>query len=190
MASGTARAVFLDRDGTLIEDVGYLRRLEDLRWLPGAKEAVRIFARAGFRIVVVTNQSGIARGLVEEGFVKELHRLLARELEAQGARVDGWYYCPHHPEHACSCRKPEPGLLRRAALELGLDLRASYMIGDKASDMEAGLRAGATPLLVLTGEGKETLRGLEAEGVRVRAYPDLLEAARAICYGRGADESR
>src|SRR3954466_11640293 len=116
------RAVFLDRDGTLIEEAGYLERLERLVFFPFSIDAVRVLNHAGFAVVVITNQAGIARGIVREAFVEEAHRHIADRLAAGGARVDGFYYCPHHPDGVveqyrteCECRKPAPGLLRRAA---------------------------------------------------------------------------
>lgn len=156
------RAVILDRDGTLIHEAGYLDRLERLQFFPYTIDAVRLLNRAGFAVVVATNQSGVARGLLEESFVARAHAEIAARLAAGGARVDGWYYCPHHPEgaraeyrQACECRKPEPGLLRRAAEELDLDLARSFAIGDRSHDVRAALAVGATPILVRTGYGRE-----------------------------------
>jgi D-glycero-D-manno-heptose 1,7-bisphosphate phosphatase len=152
------RAVFLDRDGTVNEEVGYLSDLGKLRLLPGAARAIRGLNEAGLPVVLVTNQSGVARGYFPESFVQDTHELLKRMLAAEGAKLDGIYYCPHHPKAGssplttvCDCRKPATGLLDRAARDLGIDLRRSFMVGDKWSDVELGHRAGMRSILVLTG---------------------------------------
>lgn len=155
-------AVFLDRDGTVNEEVGYLSDLSRLRLLPGTAAAIRMLNEAGLAVVLVTNQSGVARGYFPESFVHDTHELLTRMLADDGARLDGIYYCPHHPtageppyRQECGCRKPETGLLDRAARELGLDLHASFMVGDKWSDVELGQRAGCRSILVRTGFGHD-----------------------------------
>jgi D-glycero-D-manno-heptose 1,7-bisphosphate phosphatase len=152
------RAVFFDRDGTVIEEVGYLNDLKQLRLIPGAAVAIRRLNEAEFKVVVVTNQSGVARGYFTEAFVRETHGLLEKMLGIEGARLDGVYYCPHHPKAgsspytaACDCRKPGTGMLEQAARELGIDIRASFVVGDKWSDVELGQRAGAHAVLVRTG---------------------------------------
>ena len=154
------RAVFLDRDGTLIEESGYLDRLERLVFFPFSVDAVRVLNRAGFAVVVITNQAGIARGIVRESFVEEAHRHIAGRLEAGGARIDGFYFCPHYPggvveqfSRTCDCRKPQPGLLLRAAADLNLDLEHSFVVGDRWHDLAAGQAVGATGVLVRTGLG-------------------------------------
>ena len=153
--------VFLDRDGTLLEEAGYLDRLERLVFFPYAIDAVRLLNRAGFPVVVVTNQAGIARGIFKESFVAAAHRHISDRLAAAGARVDAFYYCPHHPEavveefrQACDCRKPQPGMLTRAAADLDLALDRSFVVGDRWHDLEAGQRVGARTLLVRTGYGR------------------------------------
>ena len=154
-------AVFLDRDGTINEQMGYVNHLSRFQLLPGVARAIRGLNEAGLPVVVVTNQSGLARGYFPESLLEavhaELHRLLARE----GAHLDGLYICPHHPEAReerfrldCNCRKPRTGLLERAAAELGLDLGRSYMVGDRWSDLRCGAAVGATTVLVLTGYGR------------------------------------
>jgi D-glycero-D-manno-heptose 1,7-bisphosphate phosphatase len=155
------RAVFLDRDGTLIEEAGYLDRLDRMVFFPYSVDAVRLLNRAGFAVVIVTNQAGIARGLFKEPFVDEAHRHISARLAAGGARIDGFYYCPHHPEAvveayraSCDCRKPQPGLFTRAASELGLALDGSFVVGDRWHDLEAGQRVGARGVLVRTGYGR------------------------------------
>jgi D-glycero-D-manno-heptose 1,7-bisphosphate phosphatase len=154
-------AVFLDRDGTLVEEAGYLDRLERLVFFPYSVDAVRLLNRAGLAVVIVTNQAGIARGIFKEDFVAEAHRHISGRLEAGGAHIDAFYYCPHHPEavideyrKSCDCRKPQPGLFTRAALEHDLALERSFVVGDRWYDLEAGQRVGARGILVRTGYGK------------------------------------
>jgi len=156
------RAVFLDRDGTINVEKDYLVRSEDFEFLPGAPEAIRRLRDAGFLIIVVTNQSGVARGFFSEEEVAVLHRHLQEELAHHHTRVDAFYHCPHHPTHgvgvyrvACDCRKGEPGMLLAAAADHGLELAHCYMVGDKPSDIEAGERAGCTSILVKTGYGSQ-----------------------------------
>lgn len=149
------RAVFLDRDGTLIEETGYLSTVEDLRLLPGAAAALRRLKEAGFLLIVVTNQSAVARGWLSEEQVQQIHRELNDRLDEAGARIDAFYYCPHLPDgtvaryaFACDCRKPAPGMLQRAAAEWGIDTAASYMVGDSERDVEAGHRAGCCGIFI------------------------------------------
>jgi D-glycero-D-manno-heptose 1,7-bisphosphate phosphatase len=153
-------AVFIDRDGTLTEEVGYVNHPSRLRLLPRAAEAVRRLNTAGVAAVVVTNQAGIARGYFSEDVLRAVNDTLATQLARAGARLDGLYACVHHPSEGqapyrarCECRKPRAGLLRRAAVELGLDLARSTMVGDKASDLVPGHAVGAAAVLVLTGYG-------------------------------------
>jgi D-glycero-D-manno-heptose 1,7-bisphosphate phosphatase len=154
-------AVFIDRDGTLTEEVGYVNHPSRLRLLPRSAEAVRRLNAAGVAAVVVTNQAGIARGYFSEKLLDEVHDVLRAQLAAAGARLDGLYACVHHPSEGeppyrarCDCRKPQPGLLVRAAAELGLDLTRSTMVGDKASDLVPARTVGAGAVLVLTGYGR------------------------------------
>ena len=154
------RGVFLDRDGTLIEEVGYLDRIERVRFFPYSIDAVRLLNRAGFAVIVTTNQAGIARGFFDEAFVESTHHELSKVLGAGGASVDGFYFCPHHPDgvvaayrRTCDCRKPQPGLLRRAATDHRLDLERSFVVGDRAHDIAAGMAVGARGVLVRTGYG-------------------------------------
>ena len=160
------RAVFLDRDGTLIEEAGYPDRLERITLFPYTIDAVRLLNRAGLRVIVVSNQSGVARGFFDEAFVQETERHIAAVLRSGGAAVDGFYYCPHHPEgsvaayrQACDCRKPKPGLLERAARDHGLDLKQSIVVGDRAHDVETGRAVGARTVLVRTGYGRQQESG-------------------------------
>lgn len=150
---GNSPAVFLDRDGTAIWDVGYPRDPGEVAVVPGAAEALVELARRGFKVVVASNQSGIGRGLVSPEEAEAVHDRFVAVFEDLGVRIDGVYYCPHAPESGCACRKPSPELLLRAAEDLDLDLGRSIMVGDKASDVEAGRRAGCTTvLLALRGE--------------------------------------
>jgi D-glycero-D-manno-heptose 1,7-bisphosphate phosphatase len=181
---GSRAAVFLDRDGVLVEEVGYLSEVGQVRLIAGAAEAVAALNRAGMPVVVVTNQAGVARGYFSEERVAEVHRFLDGLLAARGARVDRYYYCPHHPEAEveryrlrCDCRKPRPGMLRRAAMELHLNLAQSHLVGDKASDLAAGGAAGCKSILVRTGYG--TLVDLSAADPRwnlIHVAADLAEA--------------
>jgi D-glycero-D-manno-heptose 1,7-bisphosphate phosphatase len=155
-----AAAVFLDRDGTLNEEVGYVSSLNRFRLLPGTAEAVAKINRAGLKAILITNQSGVGRGYFSEEFVRETHEYLQLLLSKEGARLDAVYVCTHHPDDRCSCRKPEPGLLMRAAGEHGVDLSRSFFIGDKLIDVETAHRAGARGVLVLTGYGTEDLKTL------------------------------
>ena len=149
------RAVFFDRDGTLIREVGYLHRQEQIEVLPGVPEAIRMAHRHGFRAVMVTNQSAVARGFLTENELVQIHEEIQRRLRETKAYLDGIYYCPHHPTEGielfrltCSCRKPNPGMVERASLELGLDPSRSYVVGDQISDMVLAAQVGAKGILI------------------------------------------
>ena len=187
----TRRAVFMDRDGTVSAEVGYVTSLDSFRLLPRSAAAIRRLNEAGMLAIVVTNQSGLARGLFDEALMNDVHALMRRQLEQAGARLDGLYVCAHHPSlgeppwrQDCDCRKPKPGLLTLAAREHGVDLASSYVIGDSARDLEAGRRAGAMPVLVLTGHGQDDLRDrIEPVGGDARpahVADDLLDAVEWI----------
>lgn len=137
-----SRFVFLDRDGTLVRDSGYPHRPEDYELLPGVVEALRRLGAAGFRLAIVTNQSGIHRGYFDEAAFHRFQRLLLDDLAAGGVRIEATYWCPHRPDEHCRCRKPEPALLERAARELDADLPASWVIGDSERDVDLAKRAG------------------------------------------------
>ncbi|OGS71060.1 MAG: hypothetical protein A2Y96_00895 [Firmicutes bacterium RBG_13_65_8] len=186
-------AVFLDRDGTLVENRGYLTDPGQLRLIPGAGEAIRLLNDAGVAAVVATNQSALARGLLDETRLAAIHeRLRALLLAVGGGVLDGVYYCPHHPEPGkagrpertllCACRKPLPGMMLRAAVELDLSLSVSTVVGDTISDVQAGISFGGRGLLVETGDGIEEvprLSGLPSEVKgRWAAVPDVLSAVR------------
>jgi D-glycero-D-manno-heptose 1,7-bisphosphate phosphatase len=184
MTGNVRPAVFLDRDGTMNQEAGYLSRLEDLILFPYTAEAIRRLKTRGYLVVVITNQGGIGRGLLTEEFVGLAHRHITEALAAAGASVDAFYYCPHHPlavidalRVACDCRKPQPGLLRRAAADLGIDLPRSFVVGDRWHDIEAGRAVGARGILVRSGYGaadeQNPKPGVTADAV----VQDLAEAA-------------
>ena len=190
------RAVFLDRDGTINEEVGYLKSLDMLKVIPGAGAAIRRLNAAGFKVVIITNQSGVARGYFPESLVHEAHALLTATLRKDGATIDGIYYCPHHPtagnsKHTiqCDCRKPATGLMDRAARDLDIDLKQSFMVGDKWSDIELGHRAGARSILVRSGFAPDDAgnkRPPHVEDPDFTAH-DLAEASDWIIEQKGQD---
>jgi D-glycero-D-manno-heptose 1,7-bisphosphate phosphatase len=146
--------VFLDRDGTVAEEVGYLNHLSRFRIFPFAATAIRRLNDAGLPVIVVTNQSGVALGFFPEELVERVHEQMVSELAARGARLDGIYYCPHRSEDDCLCRKPRPGLLERAAREHGVKLSGSYLVSDRYADLAMAHAAGCHSILVLTGYGR------------------------------------
>jgi len=179
------RAVFLDKDGTLIENVPYNIDVERIRFTAGAEQAVPRLAGAGFAIAIVSNQPGVARGMFDEAAVAEVGRALADKLAKLGVGLAGFYYCPHDPTGAveryrrtCGCRKPAPGLLERAARELDVDLTSSWLIGDILDDIEAGRRAGCRTILV--DVGSETEWRMSRERLPHHVVGDLEEAAELI----------
>jgi D-glycero-D-manno-heptose 1,7-bisphosphate phosphatase len=202
--AGLRPAVFLDRDGTISEEVGYLNHLDRLRLFPWTAPAVRKLNEAGMAVVVVTNQSGVGQGYFPEELVHRIHERIREELASQGARVDAFYYCPHHPNarlaayrKVCRCRKPETGMLEQAAADLGLDLGSAYVVGDSTRDMETGFKANARTVLVLTGYGKGNYEYHRREWVRPPDWvaENLLEAVERIvaqksepaCRGKPAE---
>jgi D-glycero-D-manno-heptose 1,7-bisphosphate phosphatase len=173
--------VFLDRDGTLIAEVGHLGDPDGVELLPGVPAALRRLRDAGYALVLVTNQAGVARGLFNEDAVRAVNARVGELLGEERILLDGWYFCPHHPGFTgtCDCRKPEPGMLRQAARELDLDLTASWIVGDHPSDAEAGRRAGARPIIVRTGH--RLLPGSDHDpGPDVAVVDDLAAAADLI----------
>jgi heptosyltransferase-2 len=184
----TEVAVFLDRDGTLNKDVGYVDRRERMAFYPRSIAAIQLLNQAGIKVLLVTNQAGVARGIMTEAAVQTLHRELVRLLKRKGAFLDGIYYCPHHPEagnspytQVCQCRKPAPGLIEKASQEHGIDLRRSYVVGDKWSDMELARRVGARGILVLTGDGNQEVHRCIRNGSKAEVVvPDLYEAVQWI----------
>jgi histidinol-phosphate phosphatase family protein len=151
MRTTARRALFLDRDGTLIVDQGYPSRPEQIRLLPGAAEALALLARQGFVLVVVSNQSGVGRGFLTREQAERVHERLVECLAAHGVQLDASYYCYHAPWEGCCCRKPSPEMLRRAAEQLDLDLTRSFLIGDKPRDVEAGRAAGCRTIFLAMG---------------------------------------
>ena len=147
-------AVFLDRDGTICEEMGYVNHTDRLQIFPYAANAIRHLNEAQIPVVVITNQSGIARGIFPESLVHQIHKKMIAELAAGGAWIDAIYFCPHKKEDACDCRKPKPGLIELAARVHGLDLPASWVVGDRYADVEMAHRAGARGILVMTGYGR------------------------------------
>jgi histidinol-phosphate phosphatase family protein len=176
-------AAFLDRDGTLLDDPGYLGDPAQVRLLPGAVQALQQLERLGLARVVVTNQSGIARGLLSAEQVHAVHREVERQLASSGATVDAWYFCPHAPEAHCDCRKPGTALHHEAARDLHLDLRSSWCIGDRMTDVLAADPLGARAILVLTGDG--TRHADEAREAGITVVADLGAATAEIARARG-----
>ena len=184
-------ALFLDRDGVVVEEKDYLSDPAQLALIPGAAEAIAAVNAADIPVVVVTNQSGIARGYFSEQDLRAIHARLDEMLGERGAHIDRYFYCPHHPTEgrgkyrvACDCRKPSPGMLLRAAREMRLSLERSYLVGDKLGDLEAAARAGARAILVRTGYGAEQAKGLDPKAASpIEVVADLAEAVR-LCLPR------
>jgi D-glycero-D-manno-heptose 1,7-bisphosphate phosphatase len=182
-------AVFLDRDGTLIHDTGYLNRLSQIKLFPQTVPALKLLRKAGFYLFVVSNQSGVARGYFRESMVKKTNQAIQALLKSKGAGIDRFFYCPHHPQgkvksfsKACGCRKPRPGMVKEAAKKFPIDLKKSYVVGDKVDDLLLAQRARlAGGLLVRTGEGRRSEKKMAAQGVkRAMIVPNLLQAAKQI----------
>ena len=189
-ATGARRAVFLDRDGTLIEEAGYLNALERLKFFPYTVDAVRLLNRGGFAVVLVTNQAGIARGIVKPAFVTKAYEYISERLAIGGAKLDGLYYCPHHPDgiveglnRRCACRKPGTGMLVQAAADLDLDLSQSFVVGDRWHDIKCGQNAGTRSVLVRTGSGRGEEQSPEP-GVAPTAIADNLIGAVSWILGQ------
>jgi histidinol-phosphate phosphatase family protein len=151
----TKKAVFLDRDGTINEEVNYLSKKEQVEILPKVPEAIKLLNENDFLVIIISNQSGVARGYFTTDTLNEINDHLIGELSEKGAEIDGLFICPHHPDSDCDCRKPRTGLLKNAALKFNIDLLSSYIIGDKYTDLKTGFNAGCKTILVLTGYGKE-----------------------------------
>ena len=185
----TNRAIFLDRDGTLNEEDGFIASPERFRLYGFAAEAVRLINQSGWKAIVLTNQSGVARGYLTESKLIEIHERMEESLRLQGAWIDAIYYCPHHPDYGsppyhldCDCRKPKPGLVVRAARDFNLDLNRCYAVGDRYRDIEAGHTAGARGVLVMTGYGREEYETQRRDWLRQPDYvaEDLLDAVQWI----------
>ena len=189
MTKGFERAVFLDRDGTIIEEVGYLDRPERVEFFPFTIDAIRVFNRAGLAVILVSNQSGIARGFFSEAVVDDVHRKMESMLVAGGAHIDAYYYCPHHPDgkvpgyaKVCDCRKPARGLVDRAVDEFGIDPARSFVVGDRWLDVALANAVGAKGVLVRTGYG-ETEERKPHKDVKADAVVDNLIAASSWILG-------
>jgi len=155
------KAVFLDRDGTINEEMGYINHISRFKIFRFVPKAIRILNESGYKVIVVTNQSGVARGYFDEQLVKEVHKKLLNKVELAGAKIDAIYYCPHHPDEGkppyridCECRKPKTGMIQKAKNAFNLDITRSFMIGDRYKDVEFGHKAGLHTVMVLTGYGK------------------------------------
>jgi len=194
-AAQVKRAVFIDRDGTISEEVGYIRDLNQFHLMPHSAEAIKLMNEHGLKVIMVTNQSGVARGYFTEALVKKVHKKMESLLSEQGAYLDAIYYCPHYPEgvvkfycKVCECRKPATGLLEQASQTHDIDLAASYLVGDKVTDIELAHRVGAKAVLVLTGYGPEELKKIHGGALPQPAYVaiDLYDAARWIVRDLGA----
>lgn len=173
------RAIFLDRDGTINEEMGYINHLSRFRLLPGSAEAIALLNQAGLKVVVATNQSGVARKYFPASLIGQVHNLMLELLSQQQAQVDAIYVCQHAPDDGCVCRKPRPGLLHQAAGDLHLDLGRSYVVGDRYNDIVLAANVGAKGILVLTGYGRGELENYQGERLAEPDYiaPDLLDAA-------------
>ena len=190
MKPETSPTVFLDRDGTLNRDTGYITSPAELILFPGVVEAIARLKQGGSRVVLITNQSGIARGFMTEDDLLMIHRKLERELEIQGGCLDGIFFCSHHPDDACECRKPKPGLILRATKELDLDLSRSYYVGDKVIDMQLANAVGSKAVLVMTSEySQQAVQAMKNNEIRVAFVADnFSEAANWILQDTLASE--
>lgn len=189
-------AVFLDRDGTINEEVGYLDSMDKLKLFANAAEAIRLINKSGMKAVVITNQSGIARGYFTEEFVRKVHASIQKTLREKGAFIDAFYYCPHHHtegigtyRQTCTCRKPEAGMLTTASDEMNIDLARSYAVGDMLKDIQAAGKVGAKGILVKTGYGVNTIEKdllSESAGNMQPHYiaEDILDAVKWIMNDR------
>lgn len=173
------RAIFLDRDGTINRDTGYTHKIRDWLWLDGALTGLKIFAQSGWLLVVVSNQSGIGRGFYDMQAVEELQFWLERQLTTNGIAIADWEYCPHLPDAGCFCRKPAPGMLLKAATKLNIDLSRSWMLGDKISDIQAGIAAGCQAGLIGV-PAPDTRAQMQAHFPDAPVWPDLTAAALSI----------
>jgi D-glycero-D-manno-heptose 1,7-bisphosphate phosphatase len=179
-----ARVVVVDRDGVINEDSGeFIKSVAEWRPIPGSLEAIAALTRAGFRVAVVTNQSGVGRGLFDEQTLSAIHAHMAAAVRGAGGELAGIYYCPHRPDADCECRKPKTALLRRLEHDLGVSLGGAPFIGDRLSDVGAADAVGARPILVRTGTGTVTEGLLAARGLEV--FDDLAAAAHALVAERG-----
>lgn len=180
-ATGPRGLLILDRDGVINRDSAeFVKNIDEFRPLPGSIDAIARLSRAGYTVTVASNQSGLARGLFDRKALRAMHRKLRRLVAAAGGRLDRIVVCPHGPDDGCNCRKPAPGLLLRLARHYDVSLSGTPAIGDSLRDLEAARAAGATPILVRTGNGRRTEAGLPAHLRGVQVFDDLSSAARAL----------
>ena len=189
-------AVFLDRDGTINEEVGYLDSLDKLKLIPTAYSAIQLINKSSMKAIVVTNQAGVARGFFTEDFIRQTHEIIQTALLQKEASIDKFYYCPHHPSEGkgiylqnCNCRKPMPGMLLQAAHDLDIELAGSYMVGDTCRDIETAKKVGVKAILVKTGYGREELHDIDTDAAKAENRPDfiaedILEAVKWIMKDR------
>lgn len=183
MSAAAGQLVVLDRDGVINQDSDdYIKSPSEWHAIPGSLQAIAGLHRAGFHVVVVSNQSGVGRGLYSAQTLKDINARMEHEVEAAGGALAGVYCCPHRPEEGCACRKPAPGLLRQIERDFGTSLRGAPLIGDKLSDIDAALAVGARPMLVRTGYGLQTAKSLGDRKPEVHA--DLASAVAALLDGR------
>lgn len=170
-----SRLIILDRDGVINEDSdAFIKSVEECHLIAGSVDAIVRLSDAGYQVVVATNQSGIARGLLDEFELAQIHQYITTQIEEAGGRIEAFVYCPHGPDDNCDCRKPKPGLLEKIAAEFGLPLSGCAFVGDSLRDLQAAQAAGCEPILVLTGKGEQTLlTGLPAELESTRIFKDL-----------------
>lgn len=182
------RAIFLDRDGVICQNrTDHVKNWSEFDFLPGAKNSLAALSRVGLPIIVVTNQAAVGRGLLTTETLDDIHQHMVAEVTAYGGRIDRIFYCPHLPQEGCHCRKPQPGMLLQAAQEMDLDLAGSYMLGDAASDIQAGQQVGCHTILVLTGRGQEQLiPALHSSGGHFLTISRNLEEAVAYIMGSEA----
>ena len=186
------RAVFLDRDGVITKDPPhYAHRIDQLKLIPKSAEAIRALNENEFKVVIVSNQSGVARGYYQESDIEIFNSAMKKELEKRGAYIDAIYYCPHYSEAqieaymmVCDCRKPEPGMLKHAEKDLNLDLKRSFLVGDKMTDIEAGYSAGCKTILVLTGHGNDEVKKVDEMNIKPNhVSKDLYTSSQIITRG-------
>ncbi len=194
------KTIFLDRDGVINKtseassfiqnppNYGYAGTWEEFAFIPNARKAIRNLTQNGYRVIVITNQAGIGRSIFTEENLKDIHRRMVIEVAAAGGKIHAVYYCPHHPDVGCECRKPKPGMLLRAARDHGVDVSRTYFIGDSLTDIEAGHSAGASTILVLTGHGRESYRryihSQRADANAITPQPDKIftNLYAAVCW--------
>jgi len=188
LAVEKARAVFLDRDGTLLRERGYLGDPRRLRFYERSFDGLRLLRRTGFKLFIITNQSGVGRGYFTLSQLSQVNAAFQRALLKKGVRIDGIYFCPHLPEAGCSCRKPRPGLVRRAQKQFRLDLKRSYVIGDQVRDIELARKVGAKGILVLTGAGRTSRASARKWSTKITS--DVASASRWILKDYEQSSSR